>query len=72
MEHEIATLVQQALQGSITFEALEKEVRTTALKIGADVLESMLNLSAGPIPPSITLGNGSLSLIHISEPTRPY
>jgi hypothetical protein len=59
MEHEIANLVQQALQGSITFEALEEGVRTTALRIGAEVLESMLNLSTGPILPSITLGNGT-------------
>jgi hypothetical protein len=59
MEHEIADLVQQALQGSITFETLEKEVRTTALRIGAEVMESMLNLSGGPIMSSITLGNGT-------------
>lgn len=59
MEHEIADLVQQALQGSIAFEALENMVRTTSLRIGAEVLESMLNIAGGSIQPSIILPDGT-------------
>jgi hypothetical protein len=61
MEHEIADLVQQALQGTIAFEALESMVRTTSLRIGAEVLESMLNVTGGSIQPSIILPDGTVA-----------
>jgi len=61
MEHEISDLTRQALQGPIAFEALERLVRTTALRIGSEVLETMLNSAEQPIHPSITLPDGTVA-----------
>jgi hypothetical protein len=71
MEHEIADLVQQALQGAIAFEAMESMVRTTSLRIGAEVLENMLNVAEGFIQPSIILPDGTVANYTENE-KRPF
>jgi hypothetical protein len=60
MEHEISDLVQQALKGTIAFETLESIVKTTALRIGAEVLEVMLNSAQTPIHPTIKRSDGTV------------
>jgi hypothetical protein len=52
--------VQQALKGSIDFETLEGSVRESSLRIGAQVLQSMLNSATDDIAPSITQPDGTV------------
>jgi len=59
MEQEISDLIRKALQGTIAFETLERLVRTTVLRIGAEILEDMLNSAVTPKHPTIKLSDGT-------------
>lgn len=52
--------MQQALKGSIDFETLEGVVRESSLRIGAHLLQSMLNSATDDIAPSITQPDGTV------------
>jgi hypothetical protein len=52
--------VQQALKGALDFETLEGVVRETSLRIGAEVLERMINSNTDDIPLSITGSDGAV------------
>ena len=52
--------MQQALHGLLDFEKLENLVRKTALRIGAEVLEAMLNADQHAPAPSITRPDGTV------------
>ncbi len=60
IEHEISDLVQQALKGHLDFETVEGIVRETSLRIGAEVLQSMINSTTDDISPSITHPDGTV------------
>ena len=52
--------MQEALKGTLDFETLEGIVRETSLRVGAQVLESMLNSANDEIAPCVTHPDGSV------------
>jgi hypothetical protein len=61
MEHEISDLARKALQGTIAFETLESLVKTTALRIGAEILEEMINSAQASINKTIKLSDETVA-----------
>jgi hypothetical protein len=59
VEFEITDLVQNALQGSLSFDSLETLVRETSLHIGAQLLETLINAHPADSAPSITHPDGT-------------
>lgn len=59
MEKEISDLIKQALKGLSNFESLETLVRDTSLRIGAGILETMINADKGDCQPTITHPDGT-------------
>ena len=60
MEQEISDLVKQALEGFSDFEYLETLVRDTSLRIGAGILESMINADRSDCRPIFTHPDGTV------------
>lgn len=60
MEREISDLIKQALEGFSNFESLETLVRDTSLRIGAGILESMINADRSDCQPTFTHPDGTL------------
>ena len=60
MEREISDLIKQALEGFSDFESLETLVRDTSLRIGAGILESLLNADRSDCQPRITHPDGTV------------
>ena len=58
MEREISELVTLALEGSSDFEYLETLVRDTSLRIGAGILESLINADRSDYQPTIIHPDG--------------
>ncbi|MEW6564320.1 MAG: UPF0236 family transposase-like protein [Spirochaetota bacterium] len=59
MTDEISALVEQALKGTLDFETLEGMVRETSLRMGAHILQSMLN-SNELVSESVTHPDGTV------------
>lgn len=60
MEQEISDLTRQALEGLSDFESLETFVRDTSLRVGAGILESMMNSDRGDCQPTLTHPDGTV------------
>ena len=60
MEQEISDLLKQAMADSTVFESLETLVRDTSLRIGAGILESMINSDRGDCQPTYTHPDGTV------------
>ena len=60
MEQEISDLVTQALEGLSDFETLETLVRDTSLRIGAGILEKMINSNRSDTHTILTHPDGTL------------
>lgn len=60
MEQEISDLVRQALEGFSDFETLETLVRDTSLRIGAGILESIINSDRDDCQPTTIHPDGTL------------
>ena len=59
MEREISDLIKQALEGFSDFESLETLVRDTSLRIGAGILESMINADRSDCQPTLIHPDGT-------------
>lgn len=59
MEQEISDLIKQALEGSSDFETLETLVRNTSLRVGAGILEAMINSDRCDFQRAITHPDGA-------------
>ena len=60
MEQEISGLIKQALEGSSDFETLETLVRDTSLRIGAGILETMINSDKSDQQPTFIHPDGTI------------
>ena len=60
MEQEISDLMKQAVVGLCDFEYLETLVRDTSLRVGAGILESMLNSDRCDCQPTLTHPDGTV------------
>ena len=60
MEQEISDLIKQALEGLSDFESLETLIRDTSLRVGAGILESMINSDRGGCRPTFTHPDGTV------------
>ncbi|MBT3274952.1 MAG: hypothetical protein HN368_17490 [Spirochaetales bacterium] len=60
MEQEISDLIQQALEGITNFEALETLVKDTSLRVGAGILESLINSDRYDYHPVLTHPDGTI------------
>ena len=60
MEQEISDLIKQALEGLSDFESLETLIRDTSLRVGAGILESMINSDRGDCRPTFTHPDGTV------------
>lgn len=58
MEQEISDLIKQALEGSSNFETLETLVRDTSLRLGACILEAMINSDRSDCHPTFAHPDG--------------
>ena len=72
IEHEISDLVQHALTGTLDFETLEGVVRKTPLRIGAEVLESMINAANDDVSPSITHPDDDTVLTYAGKRAKTF
>ncbi len=59
MEQELTSLIKAALKGSSDFETLETLVRDTSLRIGASILETMINSDRSDQQPTFTHPDGT-------------
>jgi hypothetical protein len=64
--------VEQALKGSLDFETLEGVVRETSLRIGAEVLESMINSVNDDIFPSMTHPDDGTVLRYVGKRKKTF
>jgi hypothetical protein len=64
--------VQQALTGSLDFEILEGLVRETSLRIGAEVLEGMINSSTDDRASSITHPDDGAVLTYVGKREKTF
>jgi hypothetical protein len=64
--------VQHALTGALNFETLEGVVRETSLRIGADVLESMINAANDDASPSITHPDDGTVLTYAGKKAKTF
>jgi len=53
-------LIKQAIEGSSNFETLETLVRDTSLRIGAGILETMINSDTNDCNPTFIHPNGTV------------
>lgn len=60
MEQEIFDLIKQAMEGFSDFESLETLVRDASLRVGAGILESMINSDRGDCQPTLTHPDGTV------------
>jgi len=60
MEEELSELITQALKGSADFETVETLVRDTSLRIGAGMLETIINADRSDCRPTITHSDGTV------------
>ena len=63
--------MRQALKGTLDFETLEGLVRETSLRIGAEVLESLINSSTVDLSSSITHPDGAV-LIYVGKREKTF
>jgi len=64
--------VQQALKGALDFETLEGVVRETSLRIGAEVLESMINSAGDNTPSAITHPDDGTVFRYVGKRTKTF
>ena len=64
--------MRQALKGTLDFETLEGVVRETSLRIGAEVLESMINSSTDDKSPSITHPDDGAVLTYVGKRKKTF
>ena len=60
MKQEISGLIKQALEGSSNFETLETLVRDTSLRLGASILETMINSDKNDQHPTFIHPDGTV------------
>ena len=60
MEQEISDLIKQALEGLSNFESLETLVRDTSLRVGAGILEFMINSDMSDCQPTRIHSDGTI------------
>lgn len=60
MEQEISDLIKRAMEGLSDFESLETLVRDASLRVGAGILESMINSDRGDCQPTLTHPDGTV------------
>lgn len=72
IEHEISDLVQHALNGTLDFETLEGAVRKTSLRIGAEILESMINRAGDDRAPAVTHPDDGTVFTYVGKRTKTF
>ena len=64
--------MRHALTGALDFETLEGVVRETSLRIGAEVLESMINSGGGDAPSAITHPDDGTVFTYVGKRTKTF